>query len=82
MSDDAETAILAGGCYWIMQPLGSHPEREATPTRVGWTGGEGENPTEEILVAMPRWSRSSSIRSGSPPPGTSSSTSSRSTDPT
>jgi peptide methionine sulfoxide reductase MsrA len=26
MSDNVETAILAGGCYWIMQPLLRHPD--------------------------------------------------------
>lgn len=46
MSNDAETAVLAGGCYWIMQPLLSHPDGVIS-TRVGWTGGEGDNPTEE-----------------------------------
>ena len=46
MNDDVETAILAGGCYWIMQPLLRHPDGVIS-TRVGWTGGEGDNPTEE-----------------------------------
>lgn len=46
MSDNAETAILAGGCSWIMQQLLRHPDGVIS-TRVGWTGGEGENPTEE-----------------------------------
>jgi peptide-methionine (S)-S-oxide reductase len=46
MSDDAETAVLAGGCSWIMQQLLRHPDGVIT-TRVGWTGGEGDNPTEE-----------------------------------
>jgi peptide-methionine (S)-S-oxide reductase len=46
MSDDAETAVLAGGCYWIMQPLLSRPDGVIS-TRVGWTGGEGDSPTEE-----------------------------------
>jgi peptide-methionine (S)-S-oxide reductase len=46
MSDDTETAILAGGCAWIMQQLLRHPEGVVS-TRVGWTGGEGDNPTEE-----------------------------------
>ncbi|HEX7060018.1 MAG TPA: peptide-methionine (S)-S-oxide reductase, partial [Solirubrobacterales bacterium] len=46
MSDNAETAILAGGCAWIMQQLLRHPDGVIS-TRVGWTGGEGDNPTEE-----------------------------------
>ena len=46
MNDDVETAVLAGGCYWIMQPLLRHPEGVIS-TRVGWTGGEGDDPTEE-----------------------------------
>jgi peptide-methionine (S)-S-oxide reductase len=46
MSDEAETAILAGGCYWIMQQLLRDPDG-VIATRVGWTGGEGDNPTEE-----------------------------------
>jgi peptide-methionine (S)-S-oxide reductase len=46
MTDNAETAVLAGGCFWIMQQL--LRDREGViSTRVGWTGGEGENPTEE-----------------------------------
>lgn len=46
MSDNAETAILAGGCAWIMQQLLRHPNGVIS-TRAGWTGGEGDNPTEE-----------------------------------
>jgi peptide-methionine (S)-S-oxide reductase len=46
MSDTAETAILAGGCAWIMQQLLRAPEGVIS-TRVGWTGGESEDPTEE-----------------------------------
>ena len=46
MSDNTETAVLAGGCFWIMQQLLRHPDGVIS-TRVGWTGGEGENPTEE-----------------------------------
>ena len=46
MSENTETAILAGGCYWIMQQL--LRERDGViSTRVGWTGGEGDDPTEE-----------------------------------
>jgi peptide-methionine (S)-S-oxide reductase len=46
MSDNTETAILAGGCSWIMQQLLRHPNGVIS-TRVGWIGGEGDNPTEE-----------------------------------
>ena len=46
MSDNTETAVLAGGCYWIMQQLLRHPDGVIS-TRVGWIGGEGDNPTEE-----------------------------------
>src|ERR671935_1506991 len=46
MSDDTGTAILAGGCSWIMQQLLRHPDGVIS-TRVGWTGGVGDNPTEE-----------------------------------
>src|SRR5262245_62124209 len=45
MTDKAETAVLAGGCYWIMQQLLRHPDGVIS-TRVGWTGGEGDDPTE------------------------------------
>ena len=46
MSDDTETAILAGGCFWIMQQL-LRDRDGVISTRVGWTGGENDNPTEE-----------------------------------
>jgi peptide-methionine (S)-S-oxide reductase len=46
VSDNAEIAILAGGCSWIMQQLMRQPAG-VVATRVGWTGGEGDNPTEE-----------------------------------
>jgi peptide-methionine (S)-S-oxide reductase len=46
MSERTETAILAGGCYWIMQPLLRHPYGVIC-TRAGWTGGHGDNPTED-----------------------------------
>jgi peptide-methionine (S)-S-oxide reductase len=44
--DNAETAVLAGGCFWIMQQL-LRDRDGVISTRVGWTGGENENPTEE-----------------------------------
>ena len=46
VGDDGETAFLAGGCAWIMQPLLSMPPGVLS-SRIGWMGGEGENPTEE-----------------------------------
>jgi peptide-methionine (S)-S-oxide reductase len=46
MSDDIETAVLAGGCFWIMQQL-LRDRDGVISTRVGWTGGENDNPTEE-----------------------------------
>lgn len=46
MSDDPETAVLAGGCFSIMQQLLRHRDGVIS-TRVGWTGGENDNPTEE-----------------------------------
>jgi len=46
MGDNTETAILAGGCAWIMQQLLRHPAGVIS-TRTGFMGGENENPTEE-----------------------------------
>jgi peptide-methionine (S)-S-oxide reductase len=46
MRDDTETAILAGGCFWIMQHL-LRDRDGVISTRVGWIGGENDNPTEE-----------------------------------
>jgi peptide-methionine (S)-S-oxide reductase len=46
MSDNAETAVLAGGCFWIVQQLLRHHDGVLF-TRVGWTGGQNDNPTEE-----------------------------------
>lgn len=46
MRDDTETAILAGGCAWVMQQLLRQPDGVIS-TRIGWTGGEGEDPSEE-----------------------------------
>jgi peptide-methionine (S)-S-oxide reductase len=46
MSDNPETAVLAGGCYWIMQQL-LRDRDGVISTRVGWAGGEGDNPAEE-----------------------------------
>jgi peptide methionine sulfoxide reductase MsrA len=46
MSDAAETAILAGGCFWGVQELLRHRDAVLS-TRVGYTGGESDNPTDE-----------------------------------
>ena len=46
MGEKTETAILAGGCAWIMQQLLRHPEGVIS-TRTGFMGGDNENPTEE-----------------------------------
>jgi peptide-methionine (S)-S-oxide reductase len=46
MSDNAETAILAGGCFWPAQELLRHRDGVIS-TRVGYTGGENDNPTGE-----------------------------------
>lgn len=45
MGDSTETAILAGGCAWVMQQLLRHPEG-VIATRTGFMGGENDNPTE------------------------------------
>ena len=45
MSDDAETAILAGGCFWPAQELLRHRDGVIS-TRVGYTGGENDHPTD------------------------------------
>lgn len=49
ISDNTETAVLAGGCYWIMQQLLRGCDGVLS-SRVGWTGGENDNPTEENNV--------------------------------
>jgi peptide-methionine (S)-S-oxide reductase len=45
MSDNTETAILAGGCFWPAQELLCRREGVIS-TRVGYTGGEDDNPTD------------------------------------
>ena len=65
MTDNTETAILAGGCFWGMQELLRH-RHGVISTRVGDAGGENENPTYGHHPATPRPSRSSSIPRGSP----------------
>ena len=46
MTENDETAILAGGCYWITQELMRRCEGLIS-IRAGWTGGESDNPTED-----------------------------------
>jgi peptide-methionine (S)-S-oxide reductase len=46
MSERAETAILAGGCFWPAQEL-LRRRKGVISTRVGYTGGENDNPTDE-----------------------------------
>ncbi|MFC4785873.1 peptide-methionine (S)-S-oxide reductase MsrA [Nocardioides sp. MAHUQ-72] len=46
MSATTETAVLAGGCAWIMQQLLRHPPGVIS-TRTGFMGGRSENPTDE-----------------------------------
>jgi peptide-methionine (S)-S-oxide reductase len=44
MSENTETAILAGGCFWPAQELMRHRDGVIS-TRVGYTGGQNDNPT-------------------------------------
>ena len=44
MSENTETAILAGGCFWPLQELLRRRDGVIS-TRVGYTGGENDNPT-------------------------------------
>ena len=44
MTDNTETAILAGGCFWGVQELLRRRDGVMS-TRVGYAGGENENPT-------------------------------------
>ena len=44
MTDNTETAILAGGCFWGVQELLRRRDGVIS-TRVGYTGGENDNPT-------------------------------------
>jgi peptide-methionine (S)-S-oxide reductase len=43
-SDQTETAVLAGGCFWGMQDL-LRKNEGVLSTRVGYTGGDNEHPT-------------------------------------
>ena len=44
MSENTETAILAGGCFWPAQEL-LRCREGVISTRVGYTGGQNDNPT-------------------------------------
>src|SRR5215470_16842449 len=46
MSENTETAILAGGCFWLTQELLRHRDGVIS-TRVGYIGGENDNPTAD-----------------------------------
>jgi peptide-methionine (S)-S-oxide reductase len=46
MSENTETAILAGGCFWLTQQLLRH-RTGVISTRVGYTGGKNDNPTTD-----------------------------------
>jgi peptide-methionine (S)-S-oxide reductase len=46
MSENTETAILAGGCFWPAQELLRHRDGVIS-TRLGYTGGENDNPTAD-----------------------------------
>ena len=49
MGKNVESAFLAGGCFWTMQQL-LRSRDGVISTRVGWMGGENENPTVENNV--------------------------------
>jgi peptide-methionine (S)-S-oxide reductase len=44
MSEKTETAVISGGCFWPAQELLRH-RNGVISTRVGYTGGENDNPT-------------------------------------
>ena len=46
MSENTETAILSGGCFWPAQELLRHRDGVIS-TRVGYTGGKNDNPTTD-----------------------------------
>ncbi len=46
MGQNTEIAILAGGCFWPLQEL-LRQRNGVISTRVGYTGGENDNPTAD-----------------------------------
>jgi Peptide methionine sulfoxide reductase len=78
MGKNTETAILAGGCFWPAQELLRHRDGVIS-TRVGYTGGENENPTAgnhpghaeavEVIFDPERTSTGTSWSSSSRPTG-------------
>jgi peptide-methionine (S)-S-oxide reductase len=46
MDNKLETAVLAGGCFWGMQEL-MRRNPGVVSSRVGWTGGETADPSEQ-----------------------------------
>jgi peptide-methionine (S)-S-oxide reductase len=46
MNENTQTAVLAGGCFWPAQQLLRH-RPGVISTRVGYTGGENDNPTAD-----------------------------------
>jgi peptide-methionine (S)-S-oxide reductase len=46
VGDNTEIAILAGGCFWPAQELLRRRDGVVS-TRVGYTGGENDNPTDK-----------------------------------
>jgi Peptide methionine sulfoxide reductase len=63
MSGKQETAILAGGCFWPAQELLRH-RAGVISTRVGYTGGENDNPKIRTTSRTTPTARTSSLRSG------------------
>jgi len=59
----AETAVLAGGCFWGMQDL-IRRRPGVLETRVGYTGGQNEHPTYRDHPGHAEASRSSSTLRG------------------
>ena len=80
MSENTETMILAGACFWPAQELLRH-RNGMISTRVGYTGGDNDNPTADNHPGHAEAVEVIFDPSG-PPTGRSSSSSSRSTDPT
>ncbi len=64
MDDNAETAFLAGGCAWIMQPLLSHPKGVISTRTAGWVVTAITRP-RITTAATRRPSKSSLTPSGS-----------------